>query len=246
VTVDPPGSVVVPMGVDDTIGVEVVGVGVVLGVVLGVLLDVVGGGELEVVNGVEVEGLGVKEEEVMTEEGLLLAIELVDGGSEELVGDEGEVDGTPASVLEVELVDIVNCLLNTSFLGCLDVAMSAEGTLHGCAASSSTSIGIRTWRIIPQALVWVSITLSSSDSTQVVWVVSAEASLFRVWKERRTCSGRAAASLSVVGRLLRAALRPSRSESGGVDDEETATTTTECVLYQRRVESAIVKRREGR
>jgi hypothetical protein len=85
VTVDPPGSVVVPMGVDDRIGVEVVGVGVVLGVV-GELLDVVGGGEDEVLSMEDVEGLGVNEE---------------------------------VETIEVELVDIVNCLLNTSFLGCL-------------------------------------------------------------------------------------------------------------------------------
>jgi hypothetical protein len=74
------------MGVDDWItGVELVGVGVVVGVI-GVELDVVGRGEDVVIRVEEVEGLGVKEE---------------------------------VEAIEVELVDIVNCLLNTSFLGCL-------------------------------------------------------------------------------------------------------------------------------
>lgn len=175
VTVDPPGSVVVPMGVDEGGVVGVVGVGVVVGE--GVSLDVVGGGEDVVGSVEEEEGLGVKEEEDGTGGGLLLAIEL-DVGSEVLVGDDegGEVVGTPVFVLEVELVAIVNCLLNTSFLGCLEVAMSAKGTLHGCAASSSTSI--RRERIIPQA--WAQSKSSSAAAPRVVWVVRAGASMFRV------------------------------------------------------------------
>jgi hypothetical protein len=136
VTVDPPGSVVVPTGVDDG-GVETVGVGVVVGE--GVLLDVVGGvvdEELIIVE--EEEGEGVLEGVVETEEGLVLAIEL-DVGSDVLVGDDdGEevVGGTPEFVLEVELVAIVNFLLNTSFLGCLDRAMSAKRHSHGRAMST--------------------------------------------------------------------------------------------------------------
>jgi len=129
------------MGVDDWItGVELVGVGVVVGVI-GVELDVVGRGEDVVIRVEEVEGLGVKEEVEATEEGLLLAIELVDGGLEVLVGDDGgeEVVGTPVFVLEVELVDIVNCLLNTSFLGCLDVAMSVKEHLKGVQPAAHLS-----------------------------------------------------------------------------------------------------------
>ena len=125
VIVEPPGSVVVLMGVD-TGGADVVGVGV--GVGEGVSLCVVGGGGDEVLFIIiEVEGLGVLGGVVETGGGLLLAIELVDG-LDVLVGDgDGvEVVGTPVSVLVVELVAIVNCLLNTSFLGCLRTAMSVK------------------------------------------------------------------------------------------------------------------------
>lgn len=138
VMVAPPGCVVVAMGVDE-IGVEVVGVGVELVVGVGVVEEEVV--REEVLSIEEVEGLE-EGEEVETGGGLLLAIEL-EGGSEVVVGDdeEEEVVGTPVSVL-VELVDIVNCLLNTSFLGCLCVAMSARRNSHGCAAST-TSISVR-------------------------------------------------------------------------------------------------------
>jgi hypothetical protein len=132
VIVEPPGSVVVLMGVETTTGGDVVGVGV--GVGEGASLSVVGGGgrgDEVVFIIIEVEGLGVLGGGVVeTEGGLLLAIELVDG-SDVLVGDaDGDGDGvgvvgTPASVL-VALVAIVNCLLNTSFLGCLDAAMLAK------------------------------------------------------------------------------------------------------------------------
>jgi hypothetical protein len=132
VIVEPPGSVVVLMGVETTTGGDVVGAGVVVGE--GASLCVVGGGgrgDEVVFIIIEVEGLGVLGGGVVeTEGGLLLAIELVDG-SDVLVGDaDGDGDGvgvvsTPASVL-VALVAIVNCLLNTSFLGCLDAAMSAK------------------------------------------------------------------------------------------------------------------------
>lgn len=107
VIVEPPGSVVVLMGVETTTGGDVVGVGV--GVGEGASLSVVGGGggDEVVFIIIEVEGLGV-----------------LGGGVVEIVGDaDGDGDGagvvgTPASVL-VALVAIVNCLLNTSFLGCL-------------------------------------------------------------------------------------------------------------------------------
>ncbi len=91
------------------------------------VLDVVGGGVLEVLMIVEEVELVVSEELVETGGGLLLAIEL-DDGIEVLEGDGDawvDVVGTPVIVL-VELVDIVNCLLKTSFLGRLDVAMSAK------------------------------------------------------------------------------------------------------------------------
>jgi hypothetical protein len=126
VTVEPP-AVVVKMGVDEAGGDEVVGVGVVLVEEGGV--DDEGGGVEEVLNIEELEELGVIEEELeITGVGLLLAIEL-DGGSEVLEGDgvDEEVDAGPVSVLEVELEAIVNCLLKTSFLGCLG-AMVSEGT----------------------------------------------------------------------------------------------------------------------
>jgi hypothetical protein len=75
----------------------------------------------------EEKELEVSELVLETGEGLLLAIEL-DDGIEVLVDDGAawaDVVGTAVSVL-VELVDIVNCLANTSFLGLLDVAMSAK------------------------------------------------------------------------------------------------------------------------
>jgi hypothetical protein len=134
VIVEPPGSVVVLTGVDAG-GVDVVGVGVVD--VEGVLLDVVGGGVDEVLSIEDDEVVGVLEGVVETEGGLLLAIELVDR-SDVLVGDGegGEVVGTPVSVLEVELVAIVNFLLNTSFLGCLRVAMSAKRNISWACGNS--------------------------------------------------------------------------------------------------------------
>lgn len=145
VTVDPRLSVEV---IVDTVGVRDV-VLLVVGVEVGVEDEVVG---VELVD--EVVGVEKDEEEVVnieeelevvmmellvvttdeddsvvgTEVGLLLAIELDDGeGAEELeVGDGAcvDVDGTPVSVL-VELEAIVNCL-NTSFLGCLYIAMSVK------------------------------------------------------------------------------------------------------------------------
>ena len=174
------------MGVDDWItGVELVGVGVVVGVI-GVELDVVGRGEDVVIRVEEVEGLGVKEEVEATEEGLLLAIELVDGGLEVLVGDDGgeEVVGTPVFVLEVELVDIVNCLLKTSFLGRPSVAMSAKRNLI---------MGVVPPRLFGQngaSYLKPGSTYANAAATQRVLVVKAEATMFRVWKERRTCSWR--------------------------------------------------------
>jgi hypothetical protein len=150
VTVEPPGAVVVPMGIDETICDDVVGGGVELEE--GVLLDEGGVWEEELLNKEEEEGvgLGLIEELEATGGGLLLAIEL-DGGSEVLEGDddEEEVVGTPVSVLIVELVDIVNCLLKTSFLGCLGIAMSAKRDSHERAASTSISFWKR--RILPQA-----------------------------------------------------------------------------------------------
>jgi hypothetical protein len=152
VMVEPPGAVVVSMGVDETIGEDVVGGGVEL--VGGGLLDEEGVLEEELLIMIEEEEEevlgGVEEELEGTGGGLLLAIEL-DGGSEVLEGDddEEEVVGTPVSVLEVELVDIVNRLLKTSFLGCLGVAMSAKRDSHERAGSTSISFWKR--RIIPQA-----------------------------------------------------------------------------------------------
>jgi hypothetical protein len=140
VIVEPPGSVVVLMGVETTIA-DVVGVGV--GVGEGVSLGVVGGeaGDEVVFIIIEVEGLGVLGGGVVeTGGGLLLAIELVDG-SDVLVGDgDGDGDGvgvvgTPAAVL-VALVAIVNFLLNTSFLGCLDAAMSAKRNISWVSGNS--------------------------------------------------------------------------------------------------------------
>jgi hypothetical protein len=124
--------VVVKMGVDEAGGDEVVGVGVVLVVEGGV--DVEGGGEEEELNVEELEGGGVNEEElVVTGVGLLLAIELDIGGLEELEGGgdgvDAEVGAGPVSVLEVELEAIVNCLLKTSFLGCLRAMVSERNII---------------------------------------------------------------------------------------------------------------------
>lgn len=132
------------MALDETGGDEVVGVGVVLVVEGGV--DVEGGGEEEGVNIEELEGLGVIEEALeITGEGLLLAIELDSGGSDVLEGEgdgvDAEVGAGPVSVLEVELEAIVNCLLKTSFLGCLRAMVSERNIMsshHGCAASSTS------------------------------------------------------------------------------------------------------------
>jgi hypothetical protein len=161
VIVEPPGSVVVLTGVD--IGVaDVVGVGVGVGV--GVSLCVVaGGGDVVLFSIIEVEGLGVLGGEVETGGGLLLAIELVDG-SDVLVGDgEGVgVVGTPASVLVVELVAIVNCLLNTSFLGCLDAAMSAKRNIISWVYGNSQHI-YQDEAHHTSSLAWIKTKLCSSD-----------------------------------------------------------------------------------
>ena len=120
---------VVWMGVEDTGVVDVeegVGVEVDEGVVLEGVDEVVDD-ELSII---EEEVLEVSGVELETGGGLLLAIEL-DDGTEVLEGDGGawvDVVGTPVSVL-VELVDIVNCLLKTSFLGRPSVAMSAKRNL---------------------------------------------------------------------------------------------------------------------
>jgi hypothetical protein len=89
--------------------------------------------DVELREKLEEDGMGVEESEVETGVGLLLAIEL-DDIWEELDGAEGaEVDDTAAredGVL-VELdPDIVNCLPKTSFLGCLQRAMSARKNLN--------------------------------------------------------------------------------------------------------------------
>jgi hypothetical protein len=71
----------------------------------------------------------VEESEVETGVGLLLAIEL--DGIEELAGAGGAVDdGARGEVVLVELeLDIVNCLLKTSFLVYLEAAMSVRKNL---------------------------------------------------------------------------------------------------------------------
>jgi hypothetical protein len=143
VTVEPPGRVVVPIGLDETGGDEVVGVGVVLVVEGGV--DVEGGGEEEGVNIEELEGVGVIEEALeITGVGLLLAFELDIGGSDVLegVGDgvDAEVGAGPVSVL-VELEAIVNCLLKTSFLGGL---RSRSGS-RDCSSDSNWSAWVFGW-----------------------------------------------------------------------------------------------------
>jgi hypothetical protein len=151
------------MAVEETSGVDVEeGVGV----------EVVGGVVLEEVDKGVDEVLSIEEERVLEVSGvlletggeLLLAIEL-DGGTEVLVGDDGvwvDVVGTPVSVL-VELVDMVNCLLNTSFLGRLYVAMSAKRNLimvgcHHVYLQHSRRVRC----IIPQA--WIDLCQCSSDS----------------------------------------------------------------------------------
>lgn len=175
------------MAVEDTSGVDVEeGVGV----------EVVGGVVLEEVDKGVDEVLSIEEERVLEVSGvlletgveLLLAIEL-DGGTEVLVGDDGvwvDVVGTPVSVL-VELVDMVNCLLNTSFLGRLYVAMSAKRNLImvGCH-----HVYLQHSRRCGASYLKPGSTYANAAATQRVLVVKAEATMFRVWKERRTCSWR--------------------------------------------------------
>jgi hypothetical protein len=117
------------MGVEDT-GVVDVEEGVGVEVDEGVVLEGVDEGVDDELSIIEEEVLEVSGVELETGGGLLLAIEL-DDGTEVLEGDGGawvDVVGTPVSVL-VELVDIVNCLLKTSFLGRPSVAISAKRNL---------------------------------------------------------------------------------------------------------------------
>jgi hypothetical protein len=137
-----------------------------------VVLDVVGGGVLEVLMIVEEVELVVSEELVETGGGLLLAIEL-DDGIEVLEGDGDawvDVVGTPVIVL-VELVDIVNCLLKTSFLGRLK-----QGSTYADYAATTQQAWVLGGECLKQ-----------------------KRRCFVFWKERRTCSWRSSTALSLVG-----------------------------------------------
>jgi hypothetical protein len=181
---------------EDTGGVVdvVEGVGVGVGVDDGVVLGGVDEGVDEMLSIVEEMELGVIEVLLVTGGGLLLAIEL-DDGIEVLVGDGDawvDVVGSPGSVL-VELVDIVNCLSNTSFLGRLYIAMSAKrnsimvcghhvyvGEQHLCASYLKQG-------------------LTCATATQRVWCWTQKRRCFVSGKSVGRAPGDRAASLSLVG-----------------------------------------------